>query len=120
MNAKFAKRAALFVAGAMVVSAASAYVLLSPRRTWNTAPRIIVDNTGNSTITDVDGGATAVIAALTANAAWNGAGSGTLLTAVKGSTASWRLGDGTPMLSLKDPAKGCKGTCLAATYTGYY
>ena len=119
MSSTFVKRAAFFVAGAMVVSAASAYVLLNPIRSWDAPPTIIVDNQGNSTITDGDGGLSRTIAAITSNSAWNGAGSGTLLAAVPGSTASWTLGDGTPMLSFKDPARGCKGTCLAATYTGY-
>jgi hypothetical protein len=105
---------------AMVVSSASAYVLLSPRRTWASAPLVIVDNRGNSTITDADGGATATVNAITANAAWNGAGSGTVLTAVKGSVAGWQLGDGIPMLNFRDPQHACNGSCLAATFTGYY
>ena len=33
---------------------------------------------------------------------------------------SWRLGDGIPMLNFTDPERVCKGSCLAATFTGYY
>jgi len=108
------------VLAALVVSSASAYVLLSPRRTWDGSVNITVDNRGQATITDIDGGATATVAALTASAAWNGAGTGTRVTAQKGSVASWRLGDGVVMLNFRDPERACKGTCLAATFTGYY
>jgi len=101
----------------LVVSSASAYVLLSPRRTWSSDPNIIVDNRGNSTIADGDGGATRTANAITA---WNGAGAGTVLTASKGSVAGWRLGDGIPMLNFTDPQHACNGSCLAATFTGYY
>jgi hypothetical protein len=102
---------------ALVVSSASAYVLLSPRRTWDGAPNVIVDNRGQSSITDGDGGATRTANAITA---WNGAGAGTRLSATKGSVASWQLGDGVPMLNFRDPQNACKGSCLAATFTGYY
>jgi hypothetical protein len=108
------------VLASLVVSSASAYVLLSPRRTWASAPTITVDNRGNATVTDIDGGATAVVAALNANVAWNGAGTGTRLTAVKGSVASFTLGDGNVMLNFRDPIHACNGSCLAATFTGYY
>lgn len=108
------------VLGGLIVSSASAYVLLSPRRTWASVPVITVDNRGNSTVTDSDGGATAVVNALNANAGWNGAGTGTRVTAVKGSVASFTLGDGIVMLNFRDPIHACNGSCLAATFTGYY
>jgi len=108
------------VLGSLIVSSASAYVLLSPRRSWASAPRITVDSRGNSTVTDVDGGATAVVAAINANVSWNSAGSGTVATAVKGSVASFQLGDGNVMLNFRDPIHACNGSCLAATFTGYY
>ena len=66
------------VLGALVVSSASAYVLLSPRRSWPAPPTITVDNRGNSTVTDSDGGATAVVNALNASVSWNGAGTGAI------------------------------------------
>jgi matrixin len=108
------------VLSALVVSSASAYVLLSPRRTWDGAVNITVDNRGNSTITDSDGGASRVVSAITSNSAWNGAGTGTRVTAQKGSVAGWRLGDGVVMLNFRDPEHACNGTCLAATFTGFY
>jgi hypothetical protein len=104
----------------LLVSSASAYVLLSPRRTWDGVVNITVDNRGNSTITDADGGATAVVAAITANAAWNGAGTGTRVSAQKGSVAGFTLGDRVVMLNFQDPVHACNGSCLAATFTGYY
>lgn len=108
------------VLGGLIVSSASAYVLLSPRRSWPAVPVITVDNRGNATVTDSDGGATAVVNALNNNAAWNGAGTGTRVTAVKGSVASFTLGDGNVMLNFSDPIHACNGSCLAATFTGYY
>jgi hypothetical protein len=104
----------------LVVSSASAYVLLSPTRRWLVTPTVIVDDRGAASVTDGDGGASRTVSAITSNAAWNGAGSGTVLNAVKGSVASWRLGDGVPMLNFQDPQRACKGSCLAATFTGYY
>src|SRR5690349_3046259 len=108
------------VLGGLIVSSASAYVLLSPRRTWSAPPVITVDNRGNATVTDSDGGATAVVNALNSNPAWNAAGTGTRVTAIKGSIASFTLGDGIVMLNFRDPIHACNGSCLAATFTGYY
>jgi hypothetical protein len=112
--------AVLVVLATLAVSSASAYVLLSPRRTWDGAVNITVDNRGNATVTDSDGGASRVVSAITANAAWNGAGTGSRVTAQKGSVASFQLGDGVVMLNLRDPIHACSGSCLAATFTGYY
>ena len=106
--------------GGLIVSSASAYVLLSPRRSWPSAPTITVDNRGNATVTDSDGGATAVVDAINASVSWNGAGTGTRVTAVKGSVAGFALGDGIVMLHGGDPIHACNGSCLAATFTGYY
>lgn len=104
----------------MVVSSASAYVLLSPRRKWASTPNIIVDNRGQASVTDGDGGASRTRTAITSNTAWNGSGSGTVVNATVGSVASWRLGDNIPMLNFRDPERACKGSCLAATFTGFY
>lgn len=101
----------------VVVSSASAYVLLSPRRTWDGAPNVIVDNRGQASIADGNGGAALTAGAITT---WNTAGAGTRLTATVGSVAGWSLGDGTAMLNFRDPERVCKGSCLAATFTGFY
>lgn len=37
---------ALFVIACLVAGTVSAYVLLSPRRTWDSPPTVIVDNRG--------------------------------------------------------------------------
>ncbi|MEN0067833.1 MAG: matrixin family metalloprotease [Myxococcota bacterium] len=97
-----------------------AYILLSPRRAWQSPPTYIVDNGGLSSVTDSDGGISATINAITSNAAWNGSGSGTVINATSGSTAGLSLGDGTPMLDFDDPFNACTGTCLAATFTGFF
>jgi hypothetical protein len=100
----------------------SAYVTLAPARTWDCPPDYIVDNVagGVPSILDTDGGATRVVNAIIATAAWNGENSGTVINAHKGSVAGFALGDGIPMLKLSDPLSACTGVCLAATFTGYY
>jgi hypothetical protein len=106
----------------LAAASGSAYVLLSPSRTWSCPPDYIVDNRagGVPSVLDGDGGATRVVNAITSSAAWNGAGSGTVLKAHKGSVSGFALGDGVPMLNLTDPLSACTGSCLAATFTGYY
>lgn len=98
----------------------SAYVLLSPRRTWDSAPNVRVDNRGLSSVTDGDLGRTRTRNAIVSTAAWNGAGSGTVVNATVASVAGFSLGDGIPMLNFRDPIGACTGSCLAATFTGYY
>ncbi|HEX5760909.1 MAG TPA: matrixin family metalloprotease [Thermoanaerobaculia bacterium] len=101
----------------------SAYVLLSPARTWDCPPGYIVDNRigGVPSILDADGGRTRVINAITSTTdAWNSEGSGRVIKAHAGSMAGFALGDNVPMLNLTDPLGACSGTCLAATFTGYY
>lgn len=98
----------------------SAYVLLSPVRRWASDPHVIVDSRGIPSISDGDYGVTRTRNAIVSTAAWNGAGSGTLLTAAIGSMTSFSLGDGVPMLNFRNPYGTCSGSCLAATYTGYY
>ncbi|HEY7215610.1 MAG TPA: matrixin family metalloprotease [Thermoanaerobaculia bacterium] len=100
----------------------SAYVTLSPARTWDCPPDYIVDNRagGVPSILDADGGETRVVDAITSANAWNGDNSGTVIKAHKGSIAGFSLGDGIPMLNLTDPLSACTGTCLAATFTAYY
>jgi len=98
----------------------SAYVLLSPRRTWDADPNVIVDNRGLSSVSDGDLGRTRTRNAITSSSAWNGAGSGTVVNATVGSVSGFTLGDGRPMLNFRDPLGACTGNCLAATFTGYY
>ena len=104
----------------VAASSLTAYVLLSPHRTWDSAPTYIVDQNGASSITDGDGGVTATVDALNSSGAWNGAGSGNVINAQAGNTSGWQLGDNTPMLRFDDPEGVCTGNCLAATFTGFY
>src|SRR6185436_1329883 len=104
----------------LVAGSLSAYVLLSPRRTWDGVPNLIVDSRGNATIGDGNGGTTRIRNAIVSSSAWNGAGTGTRINASVGSVSSFTLGDGRPMLNLRDPLGACTGGCLAATFTGYY
>ncbi len=103
-----------------LASGVSAYVLLSPARTWDSAPTYIVDNRGQASITDNDGGVSNTVNAISSNQAWNGAGAGNVINATAGSVAGWQLGDGIPMLNFQDPENVCNGQCLAATFTGFY
>ncbi len=121
MKSTVLSRALVLAVLALVVAGSiSAYVLLSPRRTWDNPPNVIVDNRGQSSITDGDGGAARTVNAITSNQAWNGSGQGEVLTASTGSVAGWQLGDGQPMLNFTDPERVCTGSCLAATFTGFY
>jgi len=104
----------------VMASSVSAFVLLSPARTWDSAPTYIVDNRGLPSINDGNGGVTRTINAITSSAAWNGAGSGNVINAVSGSMNGFSLGDGTPMLNFRDPTGQCSGSCLAATFTGFF
>jgi hypothetical protein len=104
----------------LLAGSVSAYVLLSPRRTWDSDPNVRVDSRGNATVTDGNGGRTAVRNAIVSSAAWNGAGSGTVVNATVASVSGFSLGDGIPMLNLRDPTGACTGNCLAATFTGFY
>ena len=109
------------IVGALVLSGAvSAFVLLNPERTWSSPPTYIIDDRGLASITDNDGGVSATVGAILSNASWNAAGSGTVVNAVAGDVSGFTLGDGVPMLSFDDPVGVCDGTCLAATFTGYY
>jgi hypothetical protein len=94
-------------------------VLLSPKRTWDTAPTYVVDNRGLATVDDSDHGVSATVNAIKSNQAWNGTRVG-VIDAVAGNVANWQLGDGVPMLNFSDPEHACNGNCLAATFTGFY
>ncbi len=111
---------ALFVIACLVAGSVSAYVLLSPRRTWDSDPNVRVDSRGQASIADGDGGRNATRNAIVSSNAWNGAGAGTVVTATVASISTFRLGDGVPMLNFRDPVGVCTGNCLAATFTGYY
>lgn len=90
---------------------AMAYVLLSPRRRWTTTPiSVRTYNVGNSTITDGDGGVTAVVGAIRV---WGIiSSSSTTSAAVRGSAPA--------TIMLNTNGSVCTGGCLAATLTGYY
>lgn len=104
----------------LVAGAVSAYVLLNPRRTWSSDPTYIVDNRGMDSVDKAGGGVSEVVSAINSSSAWNGAGAGTVVTAVSGSISGFSLGDNVPMLNFEDPLDVCTGNCLAATFTGYY
>ena len=109
---------ALAIVLALIFSSAlSAYVLLSPRRTWDSPPPVIVDSRGVPSISDGDFGVSRTRSAILT---WNSAGTGTRLSASTGSVGSFSLGDGRVMLNFRDPVGACTGNCLAATFTGYY
>lgn len=110
----------LTVLACLVASSLFSYALLSPRRTWDSPPTLIVDNRGIPSIADGDLGRTRIRNAIVASASWNGAGTGTRINASVGSVGSWRMGDGIPMLNFRDPVNACTGNCLAATFTGFF
>lgn len=90
---------------------AMAYVLLSPRRRWSTTPiSVRTYNVGNSTITDGDGGVTAVVGAIRV---WG------IISSSSTSSAAVR-GSAPATIMLNTNGGICTGGCLAATLTGYY
>jgi hypothetical protein len=112
--------AVALVAGLLMASGVAAFVLLDPPRTWDSAAQYIVDQNGSASVTDGDGGVSDVVSAINSNQAWNGAGSGSVVNARSGNTNGFSLGDGVPMLRFDDPIRVCNGSCLAATFTGFY
>ena len=121
-RARVFRHLALAGALAFVAGALNAYVLLSPRRTWDAAPNYRVDSRGQASISDGDGGRTRTRNAIVSSSAWNGAPTERkpVVNATVASISGWRLGDGIPMLNFRDPTGACGGNCLAATFTGYY
>lgn len=117
---KISKVSALVLVSVLAVGTFFAFVLLDPPRTWDSAPTVIVDDRGLSSITDGDGGVSATVNAINSNQSWNGAGSGTVVNAQAGSVNNFQLGDGIPMLNFDDPVNVCNGNCLAATFTGFF
>jgi hypothetical protein len=117
---RFASFTTLTVLSLLVASSLYSYVLLSPRRTWDSDPNIRVDNRGENTVSDGDFGRTRTRNAIVSSAAWNGAGAGNVVNATVASVSGFTLGDGIPMLNFSDPVGVCGGNCLAATFTGYY
>lgn len=109
------------VAALVGVGALSAYVLLSPARTWDSPPNYIVDNRGLTGVNDGNGGVSAVVNAINnSSVGWNSTSAGTVVSASSGSVSGFSLGDGVPMLNFRDPQNACTGNCLAATFTGFY
>jgi len=107
----------------ILTTAASAYVLLSPARHWAEPSITFILNHGHVSITspDPDKGLTAVRNALTsASSGWNSCSNGFTVNATINTGQAWSLGDGIPTISLRREIGGCNGSCLAATYTGYY
>lgn len=121
MSKTFSRRTLVLAAALMLLStAASAFVLLSPARTWDNPPTYIVDNRGLTGVNDGNGGEVATRNAIVSSSAWNGSGAGTVVNATVGSVSGFSLGDGVPMLNFRDPQGACTGGCLAATFTGFF
>lgn len=126
-------RRVLLMAGLVLAvlgsTVAYTYTLLQPVRHWASTPvHICVKSPGHVSITsaDPDKGVTATIKALNgthpklSGTGWNVTSSGAVVNATTCST-SWKLGDGIPTIAFNEMIKGtCTGSCLAATFTGYY
>jgi len=117
MNRNLAKVAVVVLVAAAGITAASAYVLLSPPRRWFSTPKAVtVDSGGMASVTDSTHGVSAAVAAVNA---WNSISAGQIVNASSGNV-SYTLGDGRSDVAFSDPRNICKGSCLAATTTGYY
>jgi hypothetical protein len=90
---------------------AMAYVLLSPRRRWSSTPVTVrTYNVGNPTISDGNGGVSAVVSAIRV---WG------IISSSSTSSAAVR-GSAPATIMLNTNGGLCTGGCLAATLTGYY
>jgi hypothetical protein len=114
---RIASFATVTVLACLFAGSLSAYVLLSPRRTWDSPPNVLVDNRGIPSISDGDFGVTRTRNAIVT---WNTAGTGTRLSTSVGSMTTFSMGDGRPYLNFRDPVGACTGNCLAATFTGFF
>ena len=122
INSRLVRISTLAAIGFMVTSAVSAYTLLSPARKWLATPRtVFVDNGGLASVTspDPDRGVAATLSAVTA---WNDAPGGPVISITSSTSGApdFRLGDGRSQLIFSDPPGVCTGSCIAATFTGYY
>lgn len=111
----------------LVPTVAYTYTLLSPARHWDSTPvPICVVGPGHISIDDLDGGVSATIYTLNntyqnlANTGWNVTPVGPVVSA-RECTSPWALGDGNPTIAFDEKIRGtCSGSCLAATFTGFY
>lgn len=121
----------VLLAAALAPTAAWTYTLLSPARHWALTPvQVCVNGPGHVSITadDPAGGVTATVQALNnthpllAGTGWNADPSvGTVVNAVTTCTTPWQLGDGIPTIAFTETIPGtCAGSCLAATFVGFY
>jgi hypothetical protein len=110
--------------------AAQTHTLLQPLRHWRSVPvEVCVKSPGHVSITanDTDQGVSATTQALNgthprlAGTGWNTVPSvGTVVNASACGTP-WQLGDGVPTIAFTEMIPGtCSGSCLAATFVGYY
>lgn len=117
----------LAACAALLPATAFTFVLLSPPRHWAATPvQICVKGPGHVSVADADRGVTATIQAindtssLLAGMGWNLTSSGQVTNAYACSSP-WVLGDGNPTIAFNEMIGGtCGGSCLAATFTGYY
>jgi matrixin len=117
MNRIFGKAAVVVLLAGAGITAASAYVLLSPPRRWFSTPKAVrVDNRGIASVTDSSNGVSASVSAVNA---WNSQGAGQIVNA-SAASVTYVLGDSNSDVIFADPRNICKGSCLAATTTGYY
>ena len=120
INRRLVRLLTLAVAGGMVTSAVSAYTLLNPARKWLSTPRtVFVDQGGLASVTTPDRGVAATLGAVTA---WNNAPGGPVLNVTSSTSGppTFVLGDGRSQLIFSDPPGACTGSCIAATFTGFY
>ena len=119
--------AGLVSAALLAPTAAYTYSLLNPPRHWPSIPvSVCVSKTGHKPVADKDGGVSATIDALNntlsllAGTGWNAGRAVGVVRAIP-CTTPWVLGDGNPTIAFDEKIPGtCGGSCLAATFVGYY
>src|SRR5215510_792215 len=107
MNRTLAKTGIVVLLTAAGITAASAYVLLSPPRRWFSTPKAVrVDSGGMASVTDGNRGVNAAVSAVNA---WNSQGAGQIVSA-SATSVSYTLGDSNSDVVFSDPRNICKGS----------
>ena len=112
----------LSLAALFFASTSLAFEPLSPLRRWFAPSRsVVVDDTGMASVSDTDGGVSVTVVAAEG---WNSTVPGTIVDAEPGvipGDPNQIIAPGSPSyLIFGDPFSVCKGTCLAATLTGFF
>lgn len=111
---------AVALVGSLAAQLLVACSWLVPFRTWDENPVVVVDLFGLPSVTDLDGGVTRTLSAITSLSAWNGALADIGVLAVPGLVPPVPIPEGVPMISFQDPLGICRFPCIGATLATFF